>query len=100
MTSSVIEQRRKCEEKLRLTVKILLNCTENTNIEDIIDKVLRELGVCYIETVVLAACLTTMETGSPLRQSWAALERLVKHDKVFTLGVADLNAQQLQAMFS
>ena len=57
-----------------------------------------ELGVNFVETVILSvpASCRNLETLHPI---WQQLEALVDAEKVFSLGMADLDKEQLEALF-
>ena len=58
-----------------------------------------ELGVSLIETLILAVPESQRDVESLMR-IWPQLETLVDEDKVFALGISDLNAEQLSAQHS
>jgi len=56
-----------------------------------------ELGVSLIETLILAVPESQRDLESLMR-IWPQLEALVDEEKVFALGISDLNADQLAAL--
>jgi len=61
--------------------------------------VMGELNVSFIETVILSVPddRRTLEHIQPL---WSALEDQVSQQRVYSLGISDLNAAQLGELFN
>lgn len=65
--------------------------------------VLTELNITFIETVILA--LPELEedeevTLSVIQPYWEALEEMVEGERVLSLGIADLNKEQLEELYN
>lgn len=65
--------------------------------------VLTELNITFIETVILA--LPELEEDeevslSVIQPYWEALEEMVEGERVLSLGIADLNKEQLEELYN
>ena len=60
--------------------------------------VLDELGISYLETVLLSVPEGQEDLAS-VRPLWEALETMVHGDKVLSLGVAEFSKDQLEALY-
>jgi diketogulonate reductase-like aldo/keto reductase len=60
--------------------------------------VLEELGITYLETVLLSVPEGQEDVAS-VRPLWEALESMVHGDKVLSLGVAEFSKDQLEALY-
>ena len=62
---------------------------------------LAELGVSHIETVILSLTyILNHKTLSEIMPLWEVMEGLVEQEKVFSLGVSDLDSKQLEELHS
>lgn len=84
--------------ELKITVKIFLNSLRKDSISEAINKVFCELNVVNIETVIISLP-DLLRTESNLQILWEELESLVKESKVFSLGISDLNKDQLERLY-
>ncbi|XP_062596618.1 glutamate--cysteine ligase regulatory subunit-like [Saccostrea cucullata] len=87
---------------LKVTVKVFLcKLLPPATLKEGIEKVLTELNITFIETVLLA--LPELEEEKDLSLSviqpyWEVLEEMVEEEKVLSLGIADLNKEQLEEL--
>lgn len=86
--------------ELKLTVKLFVDCRTATadTITDALSEVMTSLNVSFIETVILSVPedQRSIESLDPL---WSVLEQHVKEVRVYSLGVSDLNKDQLQELY-
>lgn len=64
---------------------------------------MKELNVTFIETVLLALPVFDDEdelTLDLIKPYWTCMESLVDSDKVLSLGIADLNKDMLQQLYT
>lgn len=61
--------------------------------------VMAELGVTFIETVILSVP-EEHRALSYLQKLWLALEDQVENNRVYSLGVSDLSKVQLEELFN
>lgn len=59
-----------------------------------------ELGTSCIETVLLAFPANNAYQLEDFKEIWETLEKAVHDEKVFSLGVADLNKDQLEELYN
>eukprot|EP00918_Siedleckia_nematoides_P034763 GHVU01075563.1.p1 GENE.GHVU01075563.1~~GHVU01075563.1.p1 ORF type:complete len:289 (+),score=44.68 GHVU01075563.1:49-867(+) len=85
-------------ESLKLTVKLFV-CSNHENIvEEALNSVMQKLEVSHIETVLLSVP-DSLKDLDRILSLWQRLEQLVSEEKVFSIGVCDLNKQQLQQLY-
>nr|XP_022320362.1 glutamate--cysteine ligase regulatory subunit-like [Crassostrea virginica]XP_022320928.1 glutamate--cysteine ligase regulatory subunit-like [Crassostrea virginica] len=89
---------------LKVTVKVFLcKLLPPTTIREGIEKVLTELNITFIETVLLALPEQDDEEDlslSVIQPYWEMLEGMVEEEKVLTLGIADLNKERLEELYN
>ncbi|WAR13108.1 GSH0-like protein [Mya arenaria] len=86
----------------KLTVKIFLCSLLPTDVlQEAVDKVLSELDVSFIETVIVAFPEVDNEelTLEVVQPYWKALETLVYRETVISLGLADFDKKLLEQLY-
>lgn len=87
---------------LKVTVKVFLcKLLPPSTLKEGIEKVLTELNITFIETVILALPELEEEEEvslSVIQPYWEALEEMVEGERVLSLGIADLNKEQLEKL--
>lgn len=94
------------EDEYNFYIQFLINSISSpTGFEDDSScvSVLTELNITFIETVILA--LPELEEDeevslSVIQPYWEALEEMVEGERVLSLGIADLNKQQLEELYN
>jgi len=84
--------------ELKLTVKIFVSTLNYESISDAINQVMSDLGVTFIESVILSVP-EEHKNLCQLQTLWAALEEQVACNRVYSLGISDLSKQQLEELF-
>jgi len=84
---------------IKITVKIFATSEDPTILSKLIDKVLDELGLDSVELVILA--FPPSQDGAPVPDSaiqalWQVLEEQVARRTLLTIGVSDLDTDQLR----
>ncbi|ESO98930.1 hypothetical protein LOTGIDRAFT_213728, partial [Lottia gigantea] len=89
-------------DNLKITVKVILYNRENPEvINDAVDKALNELGVSFVETVILAIPDPNEDlTVEDFKPSWQILQKLVDEQKILSLGVSDLDKTKFEQLFT
>ncbi|XP_048775053.2 glutamate--cysteine ligase regulatory subunit-like [Ostrea edulis] len=90
---------------LKVTVKVFLcKSLPPVTIKEGIEKVLAELNITFIETVLLALPELEEEEKdlslSVIQPYWKLLEEMVEEEKVLSLGIADLDKEQLEELYN
>lgn len=94
------------EDEYNFYIQFLINSISSpTGFEDdsFCVSVLTELNITFIETVILA--LPELEEDeevslSVIQPYWEALEEMVEGERVLSLGIADLNKEQLEELYN
>lgn len=94
------------EDEYNFYIQFLINSISSlTGFEDDSScvSVLTELNITFIETVILA--LPELEEDeevslSVIQPYWEALEEMVEGERVLSLGIADLNKEQLEELYN
>lgn len=94
------------EDEYNFYIQFLINSISSpTGFEDdgSCVSVLTELNITFIETVILA--LPELEEDeevslSVIQPYWEALEEMVEGERVLSLGIADLNKEQLEELYN
>lgn len=94
------------EDEYNFFIQFLINSISSpTGFEDdsFCVSVLTELNITFIETVILA--LPELEEDeevslSVIQPYWEALEEMVEGERVLSLGIADLNKEQLEELYN
>lgn len=94
------------EDEYNFYIQFLFNSISSpTGFEDDSScvSVLTELNITFIETVILA--LPELEEDeevslSVIQPYWEALEEMVEGERVLSLGIADLNKEQLEELYN
>uniref|UniRef100_G3MMF7 GCS light chain n=2 Tax=Amblyomma TaxID=6942 RepID=G3MMF7_AMBMU len=85
----------------KITVKVFLGGFDETALEKATNKVLEELGVSELDSLIVAfpsACAkSSIEQMRPL---WAAAEQLYRRGLALSVGVSDLDTVQLHDLYS
>lgn len=84
---------------LKLTVKIFLYNMDFDALRTAFDVALEELQTEFIETIILSVPEEYRSSDS-LYSYWQVLEKLVDEKKVLTLGVSNLNVDQLDNLYN
>ena len=95
----IVDQR----ESLKYTIKLFLSfplCPNET--KSAIEYVLTRLGLNYVESVVVGFpdSLEVALEGDDVLKVWSALEELVDDGMILSLGVSDMNVEQLESLCS
>lgn len=104
---NVVCMNTKCLERIpaderlecKITVKIFANRIEKQAVADAVNKVMSELEVSSLETVILSVPQQHRKLED-LQTVWRALEELVESEKVFSLGISDLSTTQLEELYN
>ncbi|KAK6195475.1 hypothetical protein SNE40_000900 [Patella caerulea] len=88
-------------DDLKITVKVVLYNRESPEVLiDAVDKALSDLGVSFVETVLLAIPDIENETTvEDIKPFWTVLQTLVEQEKVFFLGICDLDKARFEQLF-
>ncbi|ELT99711.1 hypothetical protein CAPTEDRAFT_218747 [Capitella teleta] len=84
--------------ELKVTVKLFLNSLEESAVRDALLKTTEDLGTDYIETVILALP-ERFRNFEDIQKVYQVLEDYVHKEKIFTLGLADLDKDLLEQTF-
>lgn len=86
---------------MKITVKIFVKSNAQASVKEAVDTTLTEMGVSWVETVILSVTPTQSEASSHfdlIKPFWRELEEFVAQGKINSLGISDLNLEQLTAL--
>jgi len=86
-------------QEYKITVKIFIADHQKGAVEDAVARVLEDLGVASVETVILSVP-ESMHSYDELKDLWKSLEAEVDAHRVYSLGVSDLNKAQLEELYN
>lgn len=89
---------------LKVIVKVFLcaSIQSPTVINEIIDKATEELGISFVETVILSLSMFQTEdeiSVDQIKPYWQVLEMLVAQERILSIGVADLDKKKLDELY-
>lgn len=82
---------------LKITVKVFLGGFDASALQSAVEKVLQELGVSALDSLIVAFPPWRAEEVRPL---WAAAEELCRRGVALSVGVSDLDTAQLRHLYS
>ncbi|XP_013398229.1 glutamate--cysteine ligase regulatory subunit [Lingula anatina] len=87
-------------EQLKITVKIFVTQPDPLALEDAIEKVLADLDVTSLETVLLSLSQPDQKSVSMdgIKTLWEVLERMVEKEKILAIGISDLAKDELEQL--
>ncbi|KAG8190584.1 hypothetical protein JTE90_014060 [Oedothorax gibbosus] len=87
---------------LKISVKVFLESLDTNDLKNSVSQVMSDLDITIIDSLVLA--LPPFKDGSfslgPVKPLWSELEKLVKDGKVVTIGISDLDANELAELYN
>lgn len=83
---------------LKITVKVFLGGYDAAALESAVDKVLQELGVSELDSLIVA--FPSGADEQQVRPLWAAAEELCRRGVALSVGVSDLDTAQLRHLHS
>ncbi|PVD22515.1 hypothetical protein C0Q70_18329 [Pomacea canaliculata] len=89
--------------ELKVTIKVFL-CSKLPPqvIHESVEKVMEDLKVSFVETVLLSISMFNTEeeiTVEQLKPYWKVLEKMVQEEKVLSIGVSDLDKTKLAELY-
>ncbi|KAL1415839.1 hypothetical protein MTO96_028622 [Rhipicephalus appendiculatus] len=85
---------------LKITVKVFLSGFDAAALESATHKVLEELGVSELDSLIVAFPPSAKSSTEKVRPLWAAAEQLYRQGLALSVGVSDLDTAQLRDLHS
>nr|XP_037270258.1 glutamate--cysteine ligase regulatory subunit-like [Rhipicephalus microplus] len=85
---------------LKITVKVFLSDFDAAALESATRKVLEELGVSELDSLIVAFPPSAKSSTEKVRPLWAAAEQIYREGLALSVGVSDLDTAQLRDLHS